>query len=88
MAAADAALADRGAAWVDWNAMTGDAEPTSRRPTTAKGMISMATSPIAEEVPVVVMLAHDTSDKKLTAQAVPAIIEAYKKAGYEFGIIS
>lgn len=88
MAAADAALAKRGAAWVDWNAMTGDAEPKSRRPGTVAEMISMATSPIANEVPVVVMLAHDTNDKELTAKSMPAIIEAYREAGYEFGVIS
>ncbi len=33
------------------------------------------------------MLGHDTPDKTLTAKSVPAIIKAYKKAGYTFGII-
>lgn len=88
MAGADAALAKNGVSWIDWNAMTGDAEPKKTRPTTAAGMVQMATQPIAGGYHVVVILAHDTPEKKLTTQAVPDIIKAYKDAGYKFGVIS
>ena len=41
----------------------------------------------AKNGPVDVVLGHDTPDKTLTAKSVPAIIKAYEKAGYTFGII-
>ena len=88
MAASDAELAARGATWLDWNAMTGDAEPKKRRPTTEAAMVAMATEPIAAGEPVVVMLAHDSRGKDLTVASLPKIIDAYKAAGYGFGTLS
>lgn len=88
LATADKNFAERNVYWVDWNAMTGDAEPASRRPSTAAGMVKMATSGIREGSKVVVMLAHDAPDKKLTAASLAAVIDAYKKAGYTFGVIN
>ncbi|MDO5092563.1 MAG: polysaccharide deacetylase family protein [Propionibacteriaceae bacterium] len=88
MAAADEALAAEGVHWVDWNSLTGDAEPENRRPTTVDGMVKMATTPIAEGVKVSVMLAHDSEGKDLTVKSLPKIIEAYKEAGYTFGVIA
>ena len=88
MAAADEALAAEGVHWVDWNSLTGDAEPESRRPTTVDGMVKMATTPIAEGVQVSVMLAHDSEGKDLTVKSLPQIIKAYQDAGYTFGVIA
>lgn len=88
MAAADAKLEARGATWLDWNAMTGDAEPKKRRPTTVDAMVTLATQPIADAEPVVVLLAHDSRGKDLTVASMPQIIEAYKAAGYGFGTLS
>ncbi|MDO5068380.1 MAG: polysaccharide deacetylase family protein [Propionibacteriaceae bacterium] len=88
MEPADEALAAEGTHWIDWNCMTGDAEPESRRPTTARQMVNMAVSPIFEEKNASIMLAHDAEGKDLTVQALPGIIEEYKKAGYKFGVIA
>jgi len=88
MAGPDAALADRGASWIDWNSMTGDAEPKDRRPTSVDGMVSMATAPISQGSNVSVMLAHDSDGKQLTVDSLPRIIQAYKDAGYSFGVIA
>lgn len=88
MSAADAVLAERGATWLDWNAMFGDAEPKKRRPTTVEAMVAMATVPIAKERQVVVLLAHDAPTKQLTADSLPGVIAAYQAAGYEFGVIA
>lgn len=88
MEAADAALDARGATWLDWNSMTGDAEPKNRRPTTVSAMVSMATEPISYGQSVAVVLAHDSGGKDMTVDALPAIIDAYKAAGYEFGTLS
>ncbi|MDO5084771.1 MAG: polysaccharide deacetylase family protein [Arachnia propionica] len=85
---ADEALAAENCHWVDWNCMTGDAEPESRRPKSAREMKNMAVSPIFEEKNVSVMLAHDSEGKDLTVQALPEIIAEYKKAGYKFGVIA
>ena len=88
MEPADEALAAEGASWIDWNCMTGDAEPESRRPKTAREMVNMATTAISEKKKVAVMLAHDTEGKDLTVKALPGIIEEYKKAEYKFGVIA
>lgn len=87
LTAADEALAARGAHWIDWNALTGDAEPKKRRPTTAAAMVEMATRPIREGCHAVVLLAHDAPDKALTLRTLPAIVAAYRSAGYEFNVI-
>lgn len=91
MEPADEALAAEGAHWIDWNCMTGDAEPESRRPKSAREMKNMAISPVFDESKkgkrVSVMLAHDTEGKHLTVEALPGIIEEYKKAGFKFGVI-
>lgn len=88
MAASDAELEARGATWLDWNAMTGDAEPKKRRPATVDAMVTMATQPITDGMQVVVMLAHDSHGKDLTVASMPRIIEAYRAAGYGFGTLS
>lgn len=88
MASSDAALEARGATWLDWNAMTGDAEPKKRRPTTVDAMVALATKPITDDVKVVVLLAHDSRGKDLTVASLPRIIDAYKAAGYGFGTLS
>lgn len=82
---ADAALAKQGVSWIDWNAMTGDAEPAARRPGTVATMVAMASPPKGARVSVV--LAHDTPDKALTLQSIPEIVKAYKAAGFTFGVI-
>ncbi len=87
MAPADEKLAAHGVGWLDWNADTADSAPKSRRPTTVEAMVRNATMPIRAEQQVAVVLGHDTPDKTLTAKSMPAIIKAYKNAGYTFGII-
>lgn len=87
--AADAALARRGATWIDWSTVNGDAEPASRRPHDVSGQLDrLAQRRDAEKNPnVEVVLMHDAQNKQLTTQALPAIIEHYQDSGYRFGII-
>lgn len=85
---ADDALAAQGVYWIDWNAMTGDAEPASRRPKTVAASVAMAETGISQGTKAIVMLAHDTPGSTMTLQGLPAIIDAYKAAGYTFGIIA
>ncbi len=87
--AADAALAQRGATWIDWSTVNGDAEPASRRPHDVAGQLErLAQRRDAEKNPnVEVVLMHDAKNKQLTTQALPAIIKHYQDSGYRFGII-
>lgn len=87
LSGADAALAKRGAAWIDWNAMSGDAD--AQRPTTVPGYLQMVKKTIAESgnPHVVVILNHDTYGKQMTAEAMPSILAWLKQQGYEFGVI-
>ncbi|MDO4785049.1 MAG: polysaccharide deacetylase family protein [Propionibacteriaceae bacterium] len=88
LAEADAALAERGVHWIDWNAMTGDAEPPSRRPKSVDGAVAMATAGIESGTSAIVVLAHDTRAGAISLQALPRVIDTYRAAGYSFGIIS
>lgn len=85
---ADAALKKEGVHWIDWDALTGDAEPKSRRPTTVEGMVKVSTGPIRRGVKATVLLAHDSQGKDLTVKSLPQIIKEYKDAGYKFGVIA
>ncbi|MSS45051.1 polysaccharide deacetylase [Cutibacterium sp. WCA-380-WT-3A] len=84
----DAALAKRGVSWIDWNAMSGDADV--QRPTTVPGYLEMVKKSIKESdnPNVVVILNHDTFGKQMTAEAMPSILSWLKSQGYEFGVIS
>lgn len=86
--AADQALADAGAYWIDWNAMNGDAEQSA--PTSADGQLMMVKSSIArsEKPNVVVLLMHDHKYADMTVEAMPKIAEYFRSEGYEFGIIN
>ena len=88
LAEADAALAERGVHWIDWNAMTGDAEPPSRRPKSVDAAVAMATAGIDSGATAVVVLAHDTRAGAISLKALPRVIDAYRAAGYTFGVIS
>ena len=85
---ADRALAQRSITWLDWNSDTRDSAPTSERPKTVKQTVKNATIQVREGYHVIVVLGHDTHEKKLTSESVGAMIRAFKHAGYSFGTIS
>ncbi len=86
---ADEKLKDMGVSWIDWNALTGDAEPASRRPTTASGLVEFLkkSMPKNEDGSVIVILMHDAETKQLSADALPGVIDALRSDGYSFGIL-
>lgn len=86
--AADQALAERGAYWLDWNAMNGDAE--QKAPTSAAGMVQMVDSTMRESgnPNCAVVLMHDAQGMNLTTKALPQVIDNFKERGYQFGIIN
>ncbi|MDO5301856.1 MAG: polysaccharide deacetylase family protein [Tissierellia bacterium] len=86
---ADEALAAKGIHWVDWNSLTGDAEPKSRRPVTTDGFVDFMnrSARFNEQSDVLVVLMHDAETKQGTADALGAIIDELRDQGYEFGIL-
>lgn len=88
LSGADKGLAANGVTWIDWNADTEDSAPISQRPKTIAQTVHNATLNVSAGYHVIVVLGHDTFEKRLTSQSVPAMIKAFKKAGYEFGTIS
>lgn len=89
LADADAQLAQMGIHWIDWNSMTGDAEPASRRPTSAQGQVDFLKKTIstAANSKCLVILSHDAGNKDITVAALGPIIDQLKADGYAFGIL-
>lgn len=86
---ADEALAQQNIYPVDWNAMSGDAQPLGDRPMTAQAMADYQANSITTypDVYLRVVLMHDAEDKNITVEALPAIIQFYKDHGFSFGIL-
>lgn len=86
---ADQKLKDMGVSWIDWNSLSGDAEPASRRPTTEAGLVDFLNKSIKsnEDQSIMVVLMHDAENKQLTANALGEIIDHLRDEGYEFGIL-
>lgn len=87
--AADEVLAQQNIYPVDWNAMSGDAQPLGDRPMTAQTMADYQANSTTEypDVHLRVVLMHDAEDKNLTVEALPAIIQFYKDHEFTFGVL-
>ncbi len=73
-------LEENGILYVDWNALTGDAE---KNDLTIEYEITRLQQTISNRNSVVVLM-HDAPTKKITAEALPQIISYMKQQGYEF----
>ena len=74
------AVTKHGMRYVDWNASTRDAE--IYKPTATQLLNASLTTPANKNR--VVLLAHDSTTKTATAEALRDIITAYKYMGYKF----
>ncbi len=74
------AVTERGLRYVDWNASTRDAEFTDPTPE----QIVSASITTAANPERIVLLAHDSTTKTATAQALKGIIRHYKELNYTF----
>lgn len=91
----DEALAKLGVKWIDWNSMTGDAQPVNAgpndisRPKNVDEVISNFEKSLhfTYNPDQVVILMHDALDKELTAESLQALINHLTEKGYEFGIL-
>lgn len=65
--------------YIDWNALTGDAEGK----TTVEELINEFKATIGEKNSIVILM-HDAGNKIATYEALPSIIAILKEKGYEF----
>lgn len=83
----DAALAERGASWIDWNCITGDAE---RHPTQNGDQgVQMVSETLARSgnPSAAVVLSHDSSGGYVSLQSLPRMVQLFRDRGYGFGVI-
>lgn len=73
-------LADHGFYYIDWNALNGDAEGKTKN---AQELLEYVRMYIDTDQSAVVLM-HDASAKKATAEALPSIIEYLMSEGYVF----
>lgn len=87
MDAAKASLEEIGVFDMDWNAISGDGEPASRRPEGAEAMAKHVMFTLSEHwmQDIAVVLMHDTKD--ITAAYLDQVIDQFEAAGYTFGIL-
>lgn len=85
----DAYLAEDGIEYIDWNAMNGDSEPTSRRPKDPEALANFVQESLVytKVKNVIVVLMHDAENKGMTVDSLPLIIDELKAQGYTFGIL-
>ena len=73
-------LADAGYYYIDWNSLTGDAEGRTKN---AEELLGYLQSNIDTDYSAVVLM-HDASTKKATAEALASVIEYLMSEGYTF----
>ena len=85
----DEVLKSLGLEWIDWNSLSGDAEPQKVRPTNKDEMLKYVKTSLSywKQQNVAVVLMHDSQGKNLTVETLPSIIDYFKSNGYEFGIL-
>lgn len=86
---ADSRMQDIGVEWIDWNCLTGDAEPKAVRPTDPQGGVEYVNKSLNENknTQIAVVLMHDATNKQLTADSLQSVIDYFKDHGYKFGIL-
>ena len=84
---ARSALAEIGIYDMDWNSISGDGEPKSRRPEGPEAMAEHVMFTLSEHwmQDIAVVLMHDTKD--ITAEYLDQVIDQFESAGYTFGIL-
>lgn len=74
-------LVRRGFVYFDWNVTTGDAAENGMVPVSA---LTKNALDRVEDLRRAVVLMHDSAPKRTTLEALPAIIEGYRDAGFTF----
>ncbi len=77
-------IENRGYDYFDWNVSTGDGSGDL----SSKEIIDNALEGARRVEGDLVVLFHDSKNRHTTVEALPAVIEAYKDWGYQFGVLS
>lgn len=77
-------VVEKGYVYYDWNCSNGDA--TGKKTTVQSQVESCSQYPKSSSTIIVLM--HDTADKKTTVEALPKIIEYYQNAGMNIDVIT
>ena len=87
--ASDAAIANIGVEWIDWNSLSGDAERKVERPTTVDEEVNYVIKSLNKNLhqKVAVVLMHDALNKQLTVDSLQKIIDYFKENDYKFCIL-
>lgn len=81
--AIDQKMNEGGYHYIDWNALSGDAEG---KPKSAAQLVDGVKKTVAGREKAVILM-HDTNQKEETAKALPEIIDYLREQGYEFRTI-
>lgn len=86
---ADSVISAMNVEWLDWNCMTGDAEPKKTRPTTNSGILETLDKTLNQNLhtDVAVVLMHDATNKQLSVDSLQDVIDYFKEHNYKFGIL-
>lgn len=76
---AKAVLEENEIFYLDWNALTKDAEGAK----TSEAQLENLANTVGEKSSVVLLM-HDAADKQVTCETMPAIIDFFKERGYQF----
>lgn len=81
------ALKQKGVEYIDWNALSGDAEPAGRRPDSPEAMAAYVLKTLKDNrhSDVAVVLMHDTLS--VTPEYLHHVIDALEAEGFGFGIL-
>ncbi|CDZ75281.1 polysaccharide deacetylase family protein [Peptoniphilus sp. ING2-D1G] len=85
----DAILKENGFEWIDWNCMSGDAEPEDKRPKSGEEAAAFVDATLNKNLhnEVAVVLMHDSKNKTNTVNHLQSIIDYFKDKDYKFGIL-
>lgn len=81
--ALDEYFKEQGYSYIDWNALSKDAEGPNKN---AEQLVQQVIETTGSKQKVVLLM-HDTYGKEETAKSLPGIIRYFKDNGYEFKVI-
>lgn len=85
--ALDPVLEEEGYSFIDWNALTGDAEAGCKSKEELEGRLKETIQDIDGNNDILVVLMHDTDEKTSTVESLEDNILYLKSLGYKFGVL-
>lgn len=85
----DDLLKENGVEWIDWNCLTGDAEPSGRGPKSEAEFVKYLDKTLNKNIHtnVAVVLMHDEQTKTHTVNTLQGVIDYFKERDYKFCVL-